>query len=93
MLKRYKHSLTEMQLVLEYGTQEDGTPKTSTMILCKGGRTGTKVHLAFAGASGSNCGHWFKYAVGNFKVTAVQADKMVRCEKCFGAKYLEEEAL
>jgi hypothetical protein len=50
-------------------------------ILCKGGRTGTKIHFAFIGSSVLDCGTWVKHDVRHFKVTSASVENL--CDKCF----------
>jgi hypothetical protein len=85
MINAYKKSLVEYKLTRF--TSEDG--RVFEEILVKGGRTGRMVHRAHSGSSCLGCGHWCKYVVNNWRVTAQQADRMQRCEKCFGSEWLE----
>ncbi len=60
-------------------------------VLTRGGRTGTKVHLASNGGSGSYCGHWFKAHISHFQIcddTPLNRAKYHRnlCTKCFSEK-------
>jgi hypothetical protein len=86
-MTKYKRSLTEYKL-----TSVLSGDRTITNIFCRGGRTGTKVHIAYSGSSCLGCGHWCKHLVNNWQVTAAQADKMTRCEKCFSAEWLALDA-
>lgn len=84
--RKYNLSLTEYNL--QSLTRADQT--VIAQIFCRGGRTGTKVHVSYSGSSCLGCGHWCKHIVDNWKVTAAQADTMTRCEKCFGPEWLAE---
>lgn len=67
-------------------TKDDGTVVTvapTTFILTRGGRTGKKVHLASANSSSTRCGHWTKFQMRHFKVTAAAAEQIGACSKCF----------
>jgi hypothetical protein len=48
-------------------------------IAVRGGKTGTKIHLATPGSSGSWCGHWFKWDVKYYKV---DSSTPITCDKC-----------
>ena len=85
---KYKNSLTEYRLNVTLSNGE-----ITNNIFVKGGKTGRMVHIAVSGSSCLGCGHWCKYVVNNWKVTTNQADKMERCEKCFGAKWQELETI
>ena len=76
MKQAYKLSLTEM--TLHSMTCEGG--HTLETIFVKGGKTGRKARLATSGSSCLSCGHWCKYVVNNWKLTAQQADRLERCE-------------
>jgi hypothetical protein len=89
MNSRYKLSLAEYELP----SFKCADGRVLETIFCKGGKTGRKAHLASAGSSCLSCGHWCKYLVSNWKLTAQQADQLERCEKCFGSKWLETEVL
>ncbi len=57
-------------------------------ILCRGGRTGRKVHSAHAKSSSTRCGHWLKTHASRFRVSALTADAVERagknlCQSCF----------
>lgn len=47
------------------------------IIHVNGGRTGHKVHLAFAGSASTLCGFWLGYGVRNFKTI-----DPVTCDLC-----------
>lgn len=58
-------------------------------IICRGGKSGKKVHTAFAQASQTRCGKWLGVLCRYFQVSPIQADRMQRCESCFSGKWLE----
>ena len=68
--------------------------KEVRMIICRGGRTGRKLHAAFAGSSCLNCGHWLRASASYFKVAELTKENVEKfrakgyemCEKCFGQK-------
>ena len=75
--------------VSEIEDQNGPFPKYDGAILCKGGRTGRKVHMANPGSSVTSCGHWMKHLAVHFKVdddslANRQAHKPHLCERCFG---------
>lgn len=86
--RKYNRSLTEYNLT----TLKRADETVIAQIFCRGGRTGTKVHIAYSGSSCLGCGHWCKYIVDIWKVTEEQADKMTRCEKCFGPEWMVQAA-
>jgi len=63
----------------------------SDVIICRGGRTGHKLHLAYTGSSVLHCGHWLKTSAVHFKVDVYNAttleqrinSRALLCEKCF----------
>jgi hypothetical protein len=66
--------------------------KTSPTIFCRGGRTGSKLHLSSPGSSVLNCGHWLKASASHFQLPVATAlvwidnsKGSVLCEKCFAA--------
>jgi hypothetical protein len=86
MMNAYKKSLSEFKLT-DYTVESNGVRVQE--IFVKGGKTGRMVHRATSGSSCLGCGHWCKYVVNNWKLTAQQADRMERCEKCFGSQWQE----
>jgi hypothetical protein len=86
MMNAYKKSLSEYKL--RDMTFESGIHVVD--IFVKGGKTGRMVHVATSGSSCLGCGHWCKYVVNNWKLTVAQADRMERCEKCFGSEWQEK---
>jgi hypothetical protein len=80
MMVSYNKSLSEFKL--RQFTCADG--HVIQDILVKGGKTGRMVHVATSGSSCLGCGHWCKHVVDHWKLTVAQADRMERCEKCFG---------
>ena len=59
------------------------------MILCHGGPTGRKIHLAHPGSSCTTCGHWMKANASYFRVAAYtpatrEQHREHLCERCFG---------
>ena len=58
-------------------------------IICRGGRTGTKLHISHEGSSTAQCGHWFKANCINFKIEEATDEAILRsienfCSKCIG---------
>ena len=69
---------------------------TTDYIICRGGRTGKKLHAAHPGSSVLNCGHWLKVAANHFKVADLTPERKkyyaeskahVLCEKCFPPRF------
>ena len=58
------------------------------LIVCRGGRTGAKLHLAHKTSSGLRCGRWIKAQAHHYEARIDnKADDEVcnnACEKCFG---------
>ena len=60
-------------------------------IICRGGRTGRKLHQSSKGSSVLFCGHWLKANAIHFKVADYSSEKVLQlreegyslCEKCF----------
>jgi hypothetical protein len=56
----------------------------SRYIVCRGGRSGKKIHLAAKGSTVLNCGKWLKTSVTHFEISKTYRAPLGQlCEKCF----------